>query len=552
MSAASRFLPMHRETLVSSRAAWVAGQLGLALTAFYLLKDLYTSRMSEDPGASLVAMGAALAIGFAGMRVTYKGVAPALSLLLRGITIVVGGYTLLAGIVIPPGLAEPFETIRVASPFVFAVVFLATVAAIWRPSFVLLPNVAALATKAVSAQALGLRPLSPTDYMPLVEIAAFAAIVILTWHACAPLRRAAPATVRSDAGLREVTSVAFLVSLGVHFANYFYSGWIKVTLDGAAPWTWAVENPTAILAEIATIGGFAPLAHWPAINEAMISGLWHFQQASNWIVLVTQLAAVAVIVSQRLSLLTIIFYDLLHVLIFLASGILFWKWILLNTVLVLCIRKISSEYFSRFAVVSVCVVLLAPTVFFVARLGWYDTEAFNRHVIWAVMEDGRQIEVPSNYFAITSISVAQNRIGETGAYGFPTRTWGTTQSNEVRLGARAECTFDAADAEPRRQAREEARVETFLRRMHAFRATTLDENGHVAYDIYPHHIWSNLFSFDAFAEADKREIVAYIYGIEQVCLLRDEDGMRIVRSPPSNYLRVDVIDRPEAKDPPRQ
>ena len=48
--------------------------------------------------------------------------------------------------------------------------------------------------------------------------------------------------------------------------------------------------------------------------------------------------------------------------------------------------------------------------------------------------------------------------------------------------------------------------------------TNIDENGRMAYDLYPHHMFSVPWAFTAFRQLDKREIVGYKYSIEAVCL----------------------------------
>jgi hypothetical protein len=46
----------------------------------------------------------------------------------------------------------------------------------------------------------------------------------------------------------------------------------------------------------------------------------------------------------------------------------------------------------------------------------------------------------------------------------------------------------------------------------------IDENGHMAYDLYSHHMFSVPWVFTAFRQLDKREIVGYKYSIEAICL----------------------------------
>ncbi|MEQ8964368.1 MAG: hypothetical protein RID91_00965 [Azospirillaceae bacterium] len=525
--------------LLERRTLWSALPVVLALVVYYHLKHAYLDVATATPWTSVAALGGCLVIAIAGLRVTYRDVSPALGLLIRGVTVVVGLYTVVAGVVVPPGLAQPYAAIRAVEPVGLVVILGCTIAALWRPAFAVLPNVAALAAKSISAQALGLGPLSPTDYLPLVDLASFGALSILVWHLVARVPGLRFICTDDKASLPRVSTLIFFVILSAHFANYFYSGVQKIVLDGALPWTWADRNPTAMLSEVATVGGFAPLAHWSGLNSAVISVLWVTTVPANWAVLITQLAAVAVVFSRRFTLATIAFYDIAHVAIFIASGIFFWKWILLNAILISAVYRLDRTDFRRFGYIACVTVLASPLVFFVARLGWYDTGAFNRHVVLAEMEDGRLLEVPSNYFSIASITVAQNRLGTIGP-AYPTQTWGTTQSREVRDAALDDCTFPGFDEAATHYRGEVAEVERFFRRFHAFRQPTLDDRGRVDYDLFPHHIWSNPFAFDAFKEADKRDIVAYRYGNDRLCFVRENGRGVLLERWPGPRLRIPV------------
>lgn len=525
--------------VLERRTLWSGIQVVMTLLVFYYLKQAYLNVAMASPWTSVAALAVCLLIAIAGWRVTYRDVSPALVMLIRGVTLIMGLYTVAAGVVVPPGLDQPFAAIRAMMPVGLIVILVCTIVALWRPSFAILPNVAAVAAKSISGQGLGLGALSPTDYLPLVELASFGALAILLWHLSArvPVLRAICAEDKTS--LRSVSTLVFFVLLSAHFANYFYSGMQKVTLDGALPWTWASENPTAMLAELATFGAFAPLAHWGDLNSMMVAALWVTTVPANWVVLVTQLAAVVVVFSRRFTLATITFYDIVHVAIFLASGIFFWKWILLNAILLSAVCRLDRLDFRRYGTIACVVVLGSPFVFFVARLGWYDTGAFNHHVIHAEMADGNLLEVPSNWFAIASVTVAQNRLGTLGP-AYPTRTWGTTQSREVRDAALDECAFrDDRDWRVFYTVNPD-KIERFFRRFHDYRQSTLDDQGQVDYDLFPHHIFSNPFAFNAFKMVDKRDIVAYHYGNDRVCFVRADDRGLLLERRPGPRLRIPV------------
>src|SRR3546814_11027254 len=81
----------------------------------------------------------------------------------------------------------------------------------------------------------------------------------------------------------------------------------------------------------------------------------------------------------RAAALITVFYDITHVVIFIVSGILFWKWILMNLAIVAAFTSLRHQRFDGFVrLVGVVAVIGGTLVFFAARLAWYDTPALNR------------------------------------------------------------------------------------------------------------------------------------------------------------------------------
>jgi hypothetical protein len=61
-------------------------------------------------------------------------------------------------------------------------------------------------------------------------------------------------------------------------------------------------------------------------------------------------------------------------------------------------------------------------------------------------------------------------------------------------------------------------LERFTRLWHRAILAELDANGRLAYDWYPHHIWSDPRRYDDFRDADKRKVVAYRWVRDAVCI----------------------------------
>lgn len=195
----------------------------------------------------------------------------------------------------------------------------------------------------------------------------------------------------------------------------------------------------------------------------------------------------------------------------------FWKWIILNFIIVGAASTLAGKKQTRFEkVLGPALVIGGTLIFFAARLAWYESPAVNHAYFIAVDDAGHEHKVPSNYFGATSVTVAQNRLGVPGPIAFPTSTWGTT-SSYAAMRAAYNCAFTREQMIPRLKT-SPAQVERFVRMHHQAVLERADEKGLISYDRYPHHIWSNPWMFDAFYNLDKRRIVAYRYTVDSVCM----------------------------------
>lgn len=456
-------------------------------------------------------------------KASYEGASKALVLLVRATTIVIGIYTLVAGVVIPPGLEGLLQKIAATETVWRITIAIWTFAAIFKPSFAFAPLLSAIVAKSVSGAALSLPRLSGTDYLAVVEVGFIGAIgVVVTSLLARVAQNNDPESVDSiNRRHHDITVFFFFVAIAAHFANYFYSGLAKIMLDGAAPWTWALFNPTWMLAEITTFEQISPLSHIPIINNFLIDAYTPATPVANTIILIGQLAAVVVLLNRQATLLLVAFYDITHIVIFLVSGIFFWKWIILNAVIVYCVAYMRNQDFARFGLAGCGFVLAAPLVFHIVWLGWYETPMLNKHKIWSITESGEKYQTPSNYFSIASITAAQSRLGTPEGALFPTGTFGTTSKGRWAFQSWKQC--ETPKMNRGRYARGEDEIKRTIRRFHSYALSKVDENGQISYDFYPHHIWSNLWLFEPFRELDKRLIVAYEIEVQPYCLVGPND-----------------------------
>ncbi len=443
------------------------------------------------------------------------------SIILRLIALLLGAYALLSGITYPAGVSTHTDSLLFATNIVMLVGAIGAVAVFWYPAFVLLPCAAVLAQKMLASQLFGIS-ISRTDYIPVVEMGLFLGISLCV---LAPSRSYLPfrlGRMIAAADIKVTTTLLFLVAVGAHFANYFYSGLEKLALGGG-PFLWVTTNPTEVLSLVSWHSGFLPTGHLAGVSLISIEAAGFLRPFINVSILLAQLGSVVFILRRRSMILATLFYDLTHVVIYLVSGIFFWKWILLNLGLVAAMRKLPRWVETpRPMLLAATMVLLAPIAFQIARLGWYDTPALTRSDLYAVTKDGRELQVPSNYFGTVSVTAAQHRLGRIAEGHYPTITWGSTQSGKVFLDALDDCSFGSD--EPVQFGSDPDRVIRIVQLTHAYALQRAASDGHYRYDRFPHHIWSNPWLFDEFAALAPDEISHYLYRTVSGCVRPGPEG----------------------------
>ena len=252
----------------------------------------------------------------------------------------------------------------------------------------------------------------------------------------------------------------------------------------------------------------------------------------NTLTLFPQLLCPLAAFSRRALIVALLYFDLQHTVIFVLTGIAFWKWVALNTA---CVIALTRWQVQRTPVpVALTMMLLSifvlymPTLkfhdwrpdfggtqlFFTARLGWYDSPATNHIYLTAKLEDGRELRVPTNYFLSHSIFLAQQRQSSLVGNMFPTGTWGTTMSHEdMNLALKCELPLTS----PPESGEKLQNFISFIKAHHAEILRRAGDDGKLAYNFYPHHIWSNPLLYREFAALDFRQIHSFRLTFEALC-----------------------------------
>lgn len=292
-----------------------------------------------------------------------------------------------------------------------------------------------------------------------------------------------------------------------------------------------LENPTYILTPITKHFGYLTIFEIPWMPQWMNVALVWITVPLNAVVLIAQLAVVFAFFSRRFMIGITMLFDLMHVAIFALTAIFFWKWILLNLGMVHAFHHLRRDNWRIplwLSAAALVVMFSAPQIFQVARLGWFDSGGVNDARWQAETADGRRVDVPSNFFLSTSIAFAQQRPGRPFTGFLPTHDWGTTMDANVMHNFTDACAVQTELA-PNLNPEKTAIAGDYVARHHARVLDRAGGSGNIAYDAYPHHIWSSPFAHKEFRALDLAQVTAYVLVIEAKCISVAKNGAVIVK-----------------------
>lgn len=458
----------------------------------------------------------ALLLGLLFCNWDYRILHESYRLLLRGILLINGIYLVLNYYAYVPEPNFSYAGLE----FLRLLAIGLTLLGLYRPALSLMPLTFTIWRKDIDELATGIHT-SGTDYLPVVEIGLFLSIAFIWMVLIRLSARRAPALKHID---ERTTSMMFVyIAIASHFANYFYSGLAKVLLPGG-PVSWALENNTFLLQATARVQGLSPVGHLDALWDTLFHLSSVINLPLNFFVLSIQIAAVVSLSSFLASKILTTAYDAMHLTIFAFTGIFFWKWILLNAVILAVFQKLQADGAPRMPTLYACgAVVLAPLFFFTAHLGWYDTPMVTETRVFALTEEG-EYKVPTNYFLSVSLSFAQGRVGKPfRGHLQDSGSLGTTMSYQ-KMKDYLKCTphWNGRQSE-QLSSTTLSQYRDYLRQHHRYVIEADSRSTGAWYDFFPHHMWSNPFSHDSFATLNKRDITAYRIVVRTECVI-DEDG----------------------------
>lgn len=322
-----------------------------------------------------------------------------------------------------------------------------------------------------------------------------------------------------------------MTTTGFHLANYFWSGYVKLRLNGG-PLTWIFDNPTANIMITNIEKGALPIAHWPWLVDITYAGFMSIVVAMNMIVLLAQLAALPFVFHSRSLIILTVFLDFFHLGIYLLGGLFFWPWIANNIIIAYLLHKYKSEISlaaPRLAAVLAIVLGYVSWLGDGARLAWYDVVDIRKSHLEAELVSGERINVPLSYFMSMSYSASKGHfsIAEDTAH-YPKSSWGAIYDYK-RLKLSGSCvpieklnsmdlvTYHKRDKEYDIEEKK-AHLESFFKKHHEMMLKRERQFGHLNIYFRGHHHPSNPFLYGNFNSISLDDIDKYVVVTESVCL----------------------------------
>jgi hypothetical protein len=337
--------------------------IALSLFLYYLLQVAVTSSARSGPLAALGIVIASLAIAVPLANVRYNQLTQLVRILIRGLGIVVLILILTDS---PLEMAWPAAAAGFPHSTLFfrfgALISIASIIlGLWRPSFLLPALVYYDLSRRVFANITSV-DLVTTDYLNLLQIAEFALIGSLVTlfmfgraDTLGPAVKAMANRLRPWLGglspsdgdrLRKTAmDLVWSVAIGVHLSKYFWSGIVKLKMEGS-PWAWVFHNETYLGVLLGLERG-SPLLSSPFATQLFYGTLAYFVIIANVLVITAQVSSPFSILRVRYLLILAIFFELFHIVVFFSIAALFWTWIGVNTVVVICCSRLSARKILR-------------------------------------------------------------------------------------------------------------------------------------------------------------------------------------------------------------
>ncbi len=130
--------------------------------------------------------------------------------------------------------------------------------------------------------------------------------------------------------------------------------------------------------------------------------------------IVTEAFGLLMLAGRRICMFCLLSFIVLHGLIYLTSGILFWEWMCVDVALIVLLACLTREsvqliFNRRMLAASLIVMAAAPIYFRPVGLGWFDTKLDNFTLVEGVGESGQVYELANVFLSPYSLTFEQER-----------------------------------------------------------------------------------------------------------------------------------------------
>jgi len=523
------FVLSRRAALVERlpRLVGILGFVTVTLVALAVFNDVMR-RFYWDAGSwkIFVPFLAAAAVSLAFVRTRYIDFQPLLKASLRASA--VGLLVFLVFDAPDFTLADPQAALGLSyvNGFYFPALTFAA-AAVFRPAFIVPTAVYIMSTRNLVMAISGLE-MSKLDIQYMIDMALYLSMVSLLVGKVGP--RIHPWLASPDRQ-SEVVGVA----IGLHLANYFWSGVAKMMI-GATPWYWVFENKTFNRMPFMLEAGTLPYGHLPWATEFAWELMQHIATPMNAAILIAQCCAIICIFRMSWLKISVVLYDMLHIGIYVFGGTFFWPWIWNNATIWWAARTTKTPFSIHTTLACTLTILLgAPALNLnkAAWLGWFDIADSRQIHVKALTRDGREVEVPNAFFLAHSYSVGHGFMGRypmAGQYewGMIGNSW-SVKRNEVSGTCPDPSTLIPPQSEtPEQTKARRAELQRFFSAHHAKMLAREEAFGKGTYYLRLHHFPSNPFQYREFNALSLKDVVGYRSIVKSSCL-DIKDGRSVTR-----------------------
>jgi len=260
--------------------------------------------------------------------------------------------------------------------------------------------------------------ISTTDWQLIYEIIIFFYLLIY-FHLL----------INSEINNQQMNNYIYISFLPL-FASYFKSGIQKITVTNFEDKLfYLTDNLTSNILKASLVSNSSPFVYLPIeLQEKLIFYIDFIIIPINLFVVFIEIFAILFYIFNKKLNYVIVGLITLHISIFLLTGIFFFKWIILEILLLIYINQVDFKANIKW-IPSAVLIIIFNFLFFIPSLGWYDSHHVNNIKIYGQNKYDNYILIPPQHFKNFSLMLSQNRA--VSALPYPSGTYGSLRDGSL-------------------------------------------------------------------------------------------------------------------------